>query len=78
MSVCTNPSDPEIADIWFCKALRWRVHDPDEARHIAASHRNHAIRFRSGHPGWEPQAARHDQMAAICEEHATALNAGRS
>ena len=73
MSVCTHPDDPEIADTWFCKALRWRVFEPDEALHIAATHRRRAAEARLRHPGWEAQAARHDQMAAICVAHAAAL-----
>ena len=73
MSVCTNPADPEIADTWFCKALRWRVFDPDEALGIAATHRRRAAEARLRDEGWEVQAARHDQMAAICVTHATAL-----
>jgi hypothetical protein len=73
VSVCTHPADPEIADTPFCKALRWRVFDPDEALGIAATHRRRAVEARLCHPGWEAQAARHDQMAAICEAYAAAL-----
>lgn len=73
MIICTDPTDPEIADTAFCKALRWRVHDPDEALGIAATHHRRAAEVRLRGPGWEIQAARHDQMAAICEEHAAAL-----
>ena len=73
MSVCTHPANPEIADTWFCKALRWRVFDPDEALGIAATHRRRAAEARLRHEGWEAQAGRHDQMAAICEAHAAVL-----
>lgn len=73
MTVCTDPTDPEIADTAFCKALRWRVHDPNEALNIAATHHSRATEVRLRGPGWEIQAARHDQMAAICETHAAAL-----
>ena len=73
MTFCTNPDDPEIVDTPFCKALRWRVHDPDEALWIAATHHRRAAEVRLRAPGWEIQAIRHDQMAAICEEHAATL-----
>ena len=73
MNVCTHPTDPEIADTWFCKVLRWRVFDPDEALGIAETHRRRAAEARLRHAGWEAQAARHDQMAGICEAHAAAL-----
>lgn len=73
MIVCTHPAGPEIADTWFCKALRWRLFDPDEALGIAATHRRRAAEARLRHPGSEAQAARHDQMAAICECHAATL-----
>lgn len=78
MSDGTNLTDPEIANTPFRKALRWRVHDPDEALGIAATHRKRAAEARLRHPGWEVQAARHDQMAAICEAHAAALTGGQS
>ena len=75
MSICKDPADPEIADTPFCKALRWRVHHSDEALVIAATHRRRAAEARLRQPGWEVQATRHDQMAAICETHAAALAA---
>lgn len=78
MSICTSSADPEIADTPFCKALRWRVYDPDEALGIAATHRRGAAEARLRQPGWEIQATRHDQMAAICEAHAAALAGGQS
>ena len=78
MSVSTNPTDPDIADTPFYKALRWRVHDPDEALEIAATHRRRAAEERLGYPGQEVQAARHDRMAAICEEHAATLAEDRA
>jgi len=78
MSICTNPTDPEIADTPFCEALRWRVHDADEALGIAATHRGRAADARLRHPGWKIQATCHDQMAAICEAHAAALAGGQS
>lgn len=78
MSICTNLTDPEIAYTPFCKALRWRVHDVDEALGIAATHRMRAADERLRHPAWEIQATRHDQMAAICEAHAAALAGSQS
>ena len=78
MSECTHPADLGVADTWFCKALRWRVHDPAEALAVAATHRRRAAKERLRHPGFEDQAARHEQMAGICEEHAAALVRGRS
>ncbi len=76
----------ETADTPFCKALRWRVHDPEEALWIAATHRTRAREARSSAPansdnfydrsralGLEGRAASHDQLAAICEQHAANL-----
>ncbi len=76
----------EAADTPFCKALRWRVHEPEEALWIAATHRTRAREARSAIParidncsdrsralGLEGRAASRDQMAAICEQHAASL-----
>ena len=76
----------ETADTPFCKALRWRVQDPEEALWIAAKHRTRAREARSVIParidnfhdrsqalGLEGRAASHDQLAAICEQHAINL-----
>jgi len=49
------------------------VFDPNEALGIAATHRRRAAEARLRHPDWETQAARHDQMVAICENHAVTL-----
>lgn len=76
----------ETADTPFCKALRWRVHDPEEALWIAATHRTRAREARSAISAridnfsdrsraldLQGGAASHDQMAAICEQHAANL-----
>jgi hypothetical protein len=78
-----------IDAVWhtpFGKALRWRVHDADEARSIAASHRRQAAEARDAIPfratefrargqaaGLEHRALRHDEIAKVCEQHATNL-----
>ena len=78
-----------IDSVWqtpFGKALRWRVHDADEARSIAASHRRQAaeargaipfpatdFRARSQAAGLEHRASQHDELAEVCEQHATNL-----
>jgi hypothetical protein len=72
----------------FCKALRWRVHDPEEALWIAATHRARAAEARAAVPGHvasfrtrsqalglEMRANRYDEMAAACERHAGSLQA---
>ncbi len=76
----------DTADPPFCKALRWRVHDPEEALWIAATHRTRAREARGAIParidnfydrsrvlGLEGRAASHDQLGAICEQHASNL-----
>lgn len=76
------------ADTPFCKALRWRVHDPAEALHIAAAHRRRAAKARDAIPaaigsfrdrcranGLEQRACQHDELAAVCEQHAANLQA---
>ncbi len=72
----------------FCKALRWRVHDPEEALSIAATHHRRATEARSGIPdvidnfldrsravSLEQRACCHDEIAAVCERHAARLRA---
>ena len=72
----------------FCKALRWRVHDPEEALWIAATHRARAGEARAAMPahvasfpthsqalGLEVRADRHDELAEACERHAASLQA---
>jgi len=72
----------------FGKALRWRVHDPEEALGIAATHRARAAEARAAVPGHiasfrtrsqalglEMRANRHDEMAEVCEQHAASLQA---
>lgn len=89
MSTMPDPLANEPAkDTPFCIALRWRVHDLQEALSIAATHRARAAEARSGLPpavgsfqarsralGLETRAARHDEMAAVCERHAARLGA---
>ena len=80
--------DPELAATPFYKALRWRVHDPEDALWIAATHRRHAADARSQTAaiesfrdwsratGLESQASQHDEMARLCERHAADLQGG--
>lgn len=88
-----NTADTTIADepaaaAPFCKALRWRVHDPEEALSIAATHRGRAAEARSGIPpvtssfldrclamSLEQRGCRHQEIAAVCERHAARLQA---
>ncbi len=75
-------------DTSFHKALRWRVHDPDEALAIAASHRRQATEARCAVPdpirdfraqsqaaGLQHRAQCHDEIAEVCERHAEELAA---
>ena len=84
----TTIADEPAAATPFCKALRWRVHDPAEALSIAATHRSRAADARSGIPavidgfldrckasGLEQRACCHDEIAAVCERHAARLQA---
>ena len=73
MTERSNAASATNGDTWFHKALKWRVHDPDEAAHIASTHHRRAAETRSRGHGWEIQAQRHDDMASICEAHAAAL-----
>lgn len=85
----TTIADEPAAAAPFCKALRWRVHDPEEALSIAATHRGRAAKARSGIPpvtcsfldrcvatSLEQRACRHEEIAAVCERHAARLQAG--
>jgi hypothetical protein len=82
-------NDTEVLASPFVKALRWRVYDPEEAFWIAASHRFHAAEARSAVPqsiecyrdqclaaNLESRAEVHEQLAAICEQHASRLRYG--
>jgi len=84
----TTAADEPAAATPFCKALRWRVHDPEEALSIAATHHRRAAEARSGIPdvidnfldrckaaGLEQRACCHDEIAAVCERHAARLRA---
>lgn len=84
----TTIADEPAAATPFCKALRWRVHDPAEALSIAATHRGRAADARSGIPAvidgfldrckassLEQRACCHDEIAAVCERHAARLQA---
>jgi len=84
----TTIADEPAAATPFCKALRWRVHDPEEALSIAATHHRRAAEARSGIPdvidnfldrckaaGLEQRACCHDEIAAVCERHAARLRA---
>ncbi len=84
----TTIADEPAAATPFCKALRWRVHGPEEALSIAATHRGRAADARSGIPdvidnfldsckaaSLEQRACRHDEIAAVCERHAARLRA---
>ena len=84
----TTIADEPAAATLFCKALRWRVHDPEEALSIAAKHRSRAAEARSGilpvtgnlldrcvAAGLEQRAFRHEKIAAVCERHAARLQA---
>lgn len=73
-------------DTPFHRALRWRVHDPEEAMGLAASHRRQAaearmcipasidsFRDRSRAAYLQQRAADHEEIAAVCERHAAEL-----
>jgi hypothetical protein len=75
-------------DTPFHKALRWRVHDPDEALAISATHRRRAAEARCAIPdpirdfrgqsqaaGLHRRAQSHDEIAELCERHAEELAA---
>ncbi len=83
-----TPDDEPAKDTPFYKALRCRVFDPDEARHIAATHRHKAAEARNGLPGTiesfqdrcraamlECRARNHDEIVAVCLRHAARLEA---
>lgn len=85
----TTIADEPAAATPFCKALRWRVHNAEEALSIAATHRGRAAEARSGIPpvtgsfldrcvatSLEQRACRHEEIAAVCERHAARLQAG--
>lgn len=78
--------DEPAKNTWFYQSLSWRVHDPDEALHIAATHRRHAAEARTCIPdvilnyqqqcvaaGAEQRAGNHDEIVAVCERHAARL-----
>lgn len=87
MDTRTTPLDHEPAkDTPFYQALLWRVHDPEEAVHIARTHRRHAAEARACIPdvirnhqqqcvaaGVEQRARSHEEIAAVCERHAARL-----
>lgn len=52
----------------FCTSLRWRVHDPEEALSIAATHRRKAAALQD-----RGLADQHGLIATICEQHAENL-----
>ena len=71
----------------FGKALRWRVHNSDEAFNLAASHRSKAAEARREIPadtsdfyawsrarGLEQRARHYDELAETCERHAARLD----
>lgn len=64
---------PEIAATPFCKALRWRVYDPEEALHIATTHHRRAAELQS-----RGLAAPHELLAQVCEQHAADLTQAAS
>ena len=82
----TTSADHPAAATPFHKALRWRVHDPEEALSIAATHRRRAAEARSNIPpltrgildrcmatSLEQRACRHNEIVAVCEQHARCL-----
>lgn len=75
-------------DTWFYKALRWQVHNADDAMDLVSSHRAQAAKarahilastdcFHSSQTAalWEGRACNHDEVAAVCERHAARLRA---
>ena len=58
----------DVSDTRFCKALRSRVYDPEEALFIAATHRRKATELHQ-----RGLAAPHDEMVHVCEQHAANL-----
>ena len=87
MTLCQHqPDDEPEWDTPFYKALKWRVHSPDEADHIAATHRHKAAEARGGIPAMaatyqnqcraaplESRARNHDAIIAVCNRHAARL-----
>ena len=73
-----TPLADEHRETRFVKAVRWRIHDPEEAEHVARSHDGHAARVRGHAPAMRGEAEQHDLMAAICREHAQALRSARA
>jgi len=83
----TEAIDDEPAkDTVFCKTLRSRVHDPEEAVFVARTHRRRAAEARGGIPAvirsfqddsrarhLESVARNHDEIIAACERHETRL-----
>jgi hypothetical protein len=82
----TNRNHNDGDNTPFSKALRWRVHDPEEALGIAATHHRRAAEARARKPvtvdsfqdqsaaAWQDRrAAAHDAMAEACERHAATL-----
>ncbi len=81
-----SPDDEPERDTPFYKALHCRVHSPDEADHIAATHRRRAAEARDGIPAvtatyqdqcraalLESRARNHDAIVAVCLRHAARL-----
>ena len=82
-----DPEEPE-RDTWFYRVLIWRVHDPDEALHIAITHRRLAAEARAATPAsldtfhekcrarlFESRAWNHDQIVEVCGRHEARLRA---
>jgi len=81
-----QPDDEPERETPFFKALQWRVHCPDEADHIAATHSHKAAEARCGIPAMaatyqdqcraallESRARNHDAIVAVCMRHAARL-----
>ncbi len=81
-----QPDNEPERDTPFLKALQWRVHCPDEADHIAATHRQKAAQARDGISAMtetyqdqcraallESRARNHDAIVAVCMRHAARL-----
>ena len=77
---------PTADDTPFHRALRSRVYDVEEAMSLAASHRRQAAEARMSIPeaidslrdqsralGLEQRAAKHEEIAVVCEQHAAEL-----
>ncbi len=87
-ALTARPDDEPARDTPFYKALVCRVHHPDEALHIAATHRHRAAEARAGIPAeietYQDQcrdallngrAENHDAIVAVCLRHAARLQA---